>query len=816
MEVEERLAGHECVDHGYLKGRVVRAVTDVHHMVDSLEAISGGRYPGLAPMLDRIAEDLTGVLEDPGYKTPADLVLDLGSVSSADAAVVGGKMASLGETGRLGLPVPDGFAATVAGFRLLVEENGLGAAIQGKAMAAGDWEETRTLAAAIRGRLLSARVPADLEAGILSAYDRLCARTGRTPRVAVRSSAPGEDGELSFAGQFESILNVSREGLCRAWLEVVASLYSPEAVHYRKLHRVPPETACMAVGFVEMIDAGASGMVYSNDPSDPDPGRVLIQAVRGLAVTLADGQASPEAVFLDRGNDPRVLGRAASGQSHRVVCGHDAGVEKIALTADEASRSSLRDEDAVLLARWALVLERHFGGPQDVEWARAMGGNLLLLQSRPLRMAASGTGQMPPVEGRTILVEAGETACPGAGSGIAVHMDEDGDLDSFPEGAVLVAPRSSPRFVRLMSMARAIVTDTGGTPGHIASLSGELPVPTLVGTRDATRRIPAGTVVTVDATGRRVYEGAVDLPGATAVPGEGRAAGRARCRQTRMDRFAGEVVRRIAPLNLTDPRSSAFSIESCVTLHDLARFMHEKSYEEMFRMGEDLGDLRSSSKYLDVFLPMDLYIIDLGGGLEAPSGSRKVKRSHVTSVPLRALLSGILDERIPRYGPRPMDVGGFFSIMARHALTSPEEQRTFRDPCYALVSDRYLNYTARVGYHFGVVDSYCGKTVNKNYVSILFRGGAANIDRRTRRASAIAGILREHGFRVIQVRDRVTARVAKTTLEETVRLLSMVGRMLQFMRQMDVAMVSDATVDLVRDSFLREDYSLKGGSGKGG
>ena len=163
-------------------------------------------------------------------------------------------------------------------------------------------------------------------------------------------------------------------------------------------------------------------------------------------------------------------------------------------------------------------------------------------------------------------------------------------------------------------------------------------------------------------------------------------------------------------------------------------------------MGEHLGDLRGVSTHLDVFLPIDLYVIDLGDGIDAPAGTRRLKVSHIVSAPLKALLAGMLDKRIPRFGPRPMDLRGFMSIMMRHAVTNPEEERTFRDPCYALISDQYLNYTARVGYHFGVVDAYCGETMNKNYISLLFRGGAADYIRRHRRAKAIGGILEHYGF----------------------------------------------------------------------
>ena len=271
----------------------------------------------------------------------------------------------------------------------------------------------------------------------------------------------------------------------------------------------------------------------------------------------------------------------------------------------------------------------------------------------------------------------------------------------------------------------------------------------------------------------------------------------------------------IAPLNLTNPSSGNFAAEGCTTLHDIARFIHEKSYIEMFMLSDNVGDLRAASYHLDVFLPIDLYIIDLGGGLEGTPQQRKVKRAQVTSVPLKAVLDGMMHKKIPRFGARPMDLGGLFSIMMRHAVNSPEEDASFRAPCYAIISDKYLNYAARVGYHFSVVDSYCGLTQNKNYISLVFHGGAADYARRTRRVRAIGEILKEHGFTVKVDHDRVNARLAKTTQEDTVRHLEMIGSLFQFFRQMDAAMVSDESVALYRDAFLRGDYGLEEINGKG-
>ncbi|MEW6441972.1 MAG: PEP/pyruvate-binding domain-containing protein [bacterium] len=816
---QKRLEGGP-IDRAYVQRKAVRAVTDIHTMVESVNAISTGRYPGVREAFDRIASELTSVLQTESPSESAELVLEMPTIHAGHADLVGGKMANLGELrNRLQLPVPDGFAVTTEGFRLALEEGGIWSWIQSEHLDLLSADDLETWSRNLREQIRGLPIPRLLEREILLAYDRMAARIGGEPRLAVRSSALGEDGDLSFAGQFLTILNVSREGLLDAYRQVLASLFSPEAVHYRLLHGVPGESAEMAVGVVAMIEAVASGVIFSRDPSRPDADEVLIQAIRGLGVALAEGSAFPEEIRVPRGDGPGRLVRTPAAQAARIVSSRGAGLQEAVLDPEEAALPCITDEESALLARWAVRLESHFHGPQDVEWAMGADRKIVLLQARPLRLAARGRARAErPLPGFRLLLEGGETACPGVGAGRAVHMDENDPMDSFPQGGVLVARRSSPRFVRVLSRAGAVVTDAGSTTGHMASLARELRVPALLNTRTATRSIPEGSLVTVDATSGFVYEGeipALAALGESTVPDSPPPSPLQARGRTPAGDLLEQILERISPLNLADPRSASFTPERCRTLHDLARYIHERSYAEMFGMGGKLGDARSSSFQLDVFLPIDLYIIDLGGGLEQGVSGRKVKPSQIVSVPLSAFLRGMLNERIPRFGPRPMDVGGFFSVMMRHATTNPEQDATFSDPCYALISDSYLNYTARVGYHFSVVDAYCSSSANKNYINLLFRGGAADGVRRNRRVRAIAGVLGRKGFSVDVRQDTVTARLNKASAEESTASLEMIGAAFQFFRQMDVAMVDEESVRLFEEAFISGDYELKEVKGEG-
>ena len=746
-DLEQKYLEQMFLDRTYIQRRVLRAIADIHTMIEAIMVISGGRYPVLRGKFEEIVFSLNKLLEGSGSGAPLVWVRDLSAVDRNQTDLAGGKAANLGEIRNvLDLPTPEGFVVSTEGFRLLLEKGGLKSWLQDKDLEILATQDVEEISRSIQDQFSKIHVPSSLKEAILGAYDHLIQKTGIEAPMAVRSSALGEDSGFSFAGQFLTLLNVNRDGLVEAYLQVAASLYSSEAIHYRRLHGIPGHSAEMAVAFISMVDAIASGVTFSKDPNQPESGQILIQAIRGLGVPLVEGRTSPEVISLPRDLDRSGIIRVPSQQKTRLILSSQAGLREDSVSLDEAGQDCLSDEEAIRLGQWALLLENHFGSPQDIEWAMDRSRNLILLQSRPLRLLDRKGETSRPLPGYTLLLSGGEVACPGAGTGPAFHMAEDDDPNLFPDGAVLIAKRSSPRFVRLMSKVRAIVTDFGSTTGHMASLSREFGVPTLLNTKTATQKIPQGTIITVDASNGLVYQGEVPVPEWKGTPVGGQTDSLEEKTSTPEFQLLKKIIELIQPLNLTDPLSKTFRDDQCRTLHDLARFIHEKSYEEMFILGEQLGDLRASSYHLDVFLPIDLYLIDLGGGVEGVPKQGKIKRSQISSVPLTALLDGMLDERIPRFGAKPMDYKGFFSIMMRHAVNSPEGEQSFHDPCYAIISDNYLNYTARVGYHFSVVDTYCSNTPNKNYISFTFRGGAADLIRRTRRSRAIASILTDAWF----------------------------------------------------------------------
>ena len=265
----------------------------------------------------------------------------------------------------------------------------------------------------------------------------------------------------------------------------------------------------------------------------------------------------------------------------------------------------------------------------------------------------------------------------------------------------------------------------------------------------------------------------------------------------------------ILPLHLVDPRSPEFSPDFCRSLHDLGRLVHEFSYTEMFKISDLVSAREGYAVKLDAAIPLDLYLIDLGGGLTgADPQAHKVTPDQVASVPLQAVLRGMLREDVRAREPRPVQLSGLLSVMREQMLAAPNVEERFGERSYAIISDKYLNFSSRVGYHYSVLDAYCGATVNKNYITFSFKGGAADDVRRSRRVRAIAIVLMGLDFSVEVKGDRVDARLQKYETPVIQEKLDLIGRLLIFTRQMDMLMTSEAGVEAVAQNFLQGNYSL--------
>ncbi|MCK9376254.1 MAG: PEP-utilizing enzyme [Syntrophobacterales bacterium] len=807
-DLEEKLKGRDVFGMSYVRSQSARAAFHAFRMIKSLDVLSGHKYPVLYGVLDRINSGIKDCLGEKKELPLTEPVLDLARVNQDMVDWVGGKNAHLGEALKIGLPIPAGFAITTRAFADFLAHNDLVDEINKRKMEIDPANPltVQQVSAGLQALITAAEIPPALAAAILDAYARMQVRLGGSLRVSMRSSAIGEDSELSFAGQYLTILNVPGEELLPAYKKILASLYTSRAVSYRLNKGIRDEDIAMSVVCLQMVDAVASGVMYSHHPFNVRDDNLLISAVWGLGPYAVDGVISPDTYRVAKTPELPLLDLKVSHKPVQLVADPVAGLHELPVPEAKQDQPCLSPEQIRTLAAYGIKLEEHYHCPQDVEWALAPDGRLLVLQSRPLRLQAPAAGDLqaiPPVAGYPLLLEGGAAAFPGVGCGPAFLVTRDEDLLDFPDGAVLVARHSSPKFVMVMPKAQAIVTDSGSISGHMASLSREFSLPTLLGTGVATRAIAPGQIVTVDAYAGRVYQGQVpELL-------DRRPARESLLKDTPVYETLKQVGEFILPLRLVDPKSPEFAPEFCRSLHDLGRLVHELSYTEMFKISDLVSAQPGYAVKLDAPIPLDLYLIDLGGGLvEAAARAPKVAVDRVASVPLQALLRGMTLPAVRGREPRPVQLSGLLSVMREQMLAAPNVEERFGERSYAIISDKYLNFSSRVGYHYSVLDAYCGATLNKNYITFSFKGGAADDVRRSRRVRAIAVVLLGLDFAVEVKGDRVDARLAKEPCPVLQEKLDQLGRLLIFTRQMDMLMTSEISVEAVAQNFLQGNYTL--------
>lgn len=443
-----------------------------------------------------------------------DTVKRFAEIGLDDLAAAGGKGANLGELTKAGLPAPPGFVITASAFLDAIDRTGVRGRLR-ELQANVNPEDAASLgaAAAEAQRLIQATpVPPELASAILDAYHELGAGS-----VAVRSSGTMEDtAGTSFAGMNVSFTNVSGDAeLLDRLVDCWASLYGQRVIYYRATNGIADEPA-IAVIVQEMVPSEKSGIVFTADPSTQDRDRMVIEAVFGQGEMAVSGQIEPDTYTFSKAG-PRLLQIRIGNKNAAIVRGPDGHDQKVSLPPDQAAARVLDDAEALEIARLALLVEQHYGNPQDVEWATA-AGKIYLVQSRPITTlgpAPAPASEAMAAAGRVLA--RGLAASAGIASGQVRILGTPQEGSRLKTGEVLVAPMTTPDWVPTMRRAAALVTDGGGMTCHAAIVSRELGVPCVVGTHNATTILRDGESVTVDGAKGEVREGIAAPPAAATV-----------------------------------------------------------------------------------------------------------------------------------------------------------------------------------------------------------------------------------------------------------------------------------------------------------
>jgi pyruvate,water dikinase len=462
-------------------------------------------------------------------------VLWFEKVGRGDVGKVGGKNASLGEMvanlGGQGVRVPPGFATTADAYWRYLEANGLKQKITAALgdLAAGKATLAET-GSAIRRMFVQGEWPKETAEAIRSSYAELCKRVGKKDvDVAVRSSATAEDlPDASFAGQQETYLNIRGDkALLDACRRCYASLFTDRAITYRQVKGFDHMKVALSIGVQHMVrsDLGGAGVMFSIDTESGFDKVVLINAAWGLGENVVQGTVDPDEyiVFKPLLADSKltpIVEKKCGEKAKKMIYTSDAAHPTRNVPASKAERAAfvLADKDILQFARWAVVIEQHYGRPMDMEWAKdGESGELFIVQARPETVQsrrAPGAFRSYRIKSKGRKLVSGLSIGDAVVAGRVCIIDSPKEIDRFVDGAVLVTQTTDPDWVPIMKKAAAIVTDHGGRTSHAAIVSRELGLPAVVGTENATQVLHDEQEVTIScAEGDEgfIYEGKADF-----------------------------------------------------------------------------------------------------------------------------------------------------------------------------------------------------------------------------------------------------------------------------------------------------------------
>ncbi|MBM4128495.1 MAG: phosphoenolpyruvate synthase [Nitrospira sp.] len=445
-----------------------------------------------------------------------DYVLWFKDLGREDVPLVGGKCANLGElSGRIGVPVPNGFAVSASAYQLFLEKTGVQKTIEGllSDLDVSDIGSLQNVAKKIREHIESLPMPEEIEKSVLGAYTELCEQVGKkNVSVAVRSSATAEDmPDASFAGQQDTYLNVTEKDLLGSVKKCWSSLFTPRAIVYRKEKGFSHGEVLISVAVQELVFSHASGVMFTLEPVTGEKDKVVINASWGLGEGIVSGQVTPDEYVVEKGTF-RILDKHIMKKERQTISDAKGSTKWTPVARNLQEKPAVDDETIVRLAKYAVQIENHYGVAQDIEWAIDKDSRIFILQARPETVHV-GKKELRPEEKKEfmekdILVR-GIGVSPGHGTGPVKIILDIKDITHFRQRDVLVTEMTTPDWVPAMKIASAVVTNLGGKTCHAAIVSREMGIPCVVGTENATKVLQNGEVVTVDGQRGIIFKGTI-------------------------------------------------------------------------------------------------------------------------------------------------------------------------------------------------------------------------------------------------------------------------------------------------------------------
>ena len=432
-------------------------------------------------------------------------VLWFKEISKKDISMVGGKNANLGELMRkTKVPVPNGFAITTKAYDYFIRYNKLQDKIKSliSKLDKKNLKNLERIGAEVRKLILLGEFPEDLKKDIISHYKKLSQQYGKKEEsVAVRSSATAEDlADASFAGQQESYLNMKGEKqVLEAVKKCMASLFTNRAISYREDKGFDHFCVKLSVAVQKLVHSKSSGVMFSLDPDSGNRNFVFINGSWGLGDYIVQGKVNPDSFYVLK--ETKTIISKKLGSKKVMEVRSPAGVKHKVVPQSMRKKFCISDKEVLQLADYCMQIEKHYGRPMDVEWAKDTDGKLYIVQARPETVhSVSRVLEEYALKERSVVLVEGDSIGRKIGTGKVNIIKSVKNISDFKPGQVLVTEMTDPDWEPVMKIASAIVTEKGGRTSHAAIVSRELGIPAVIGTENATKVLKSGQSVTVDCT----------------------------------------------------------------------------------------------------------------------------------------------------------------------------------------------------------------------------------------------------------------------------------------------------------------------------
>ena len=752
----------------------------VQKMIVALGDLGDQRCGDLLKALQHFDRQTTPLFE-PALSIPAlPILVPLEDVRGDMIPLVGHKAANLAIIGsEIGLPVPRGFVLTARAFDHFMEANDLPGVIEAYLRDLGmeDYGLIEERCEAIHRLILQARVPDDIAAAIETQLSRWQRAPDQPLFTAVRSTAIGEDTEISFAGQFATQLNVPPDALLAAYKEVLASKYAPGATLYRMRYGLDDRTTPMAVLIMAMIPSRASGVVYTRNPSRPEQTDLQISAIHGLGEYLMSGAATPHMHTVCRRTGHVTTGHRAA-QSHWMRPLPEGGTRLEPMPAERKDLLPIDEATTRCLADWGARLEKHFGAPQDIEWALDTRQHLYILQSRPLGLdgpsAVAETGI--PLKRLSVIHKGGRKACSGIVCGRIYRVDQALPGKKIPADSILVIPRAAPEYTPVIGLVRGVIAAKGSAASHLASVAREFGVPMIVDTGCPVDQWIPGQWVTLHADTVTVYEGRIRSSDGGPLPAVA-------------DPFETPVRRRLRALSsrithhqppLSDEGDAAASEPA--TLYDLIGHVHRYALETLHNRAPNIRKPFRTLRWSGDNAAVD-FMAQPAMASEASDPASQTGPVHEGGEGLlHDLWSGLSTGQGADHPNRPLALEGF-----------------------ALLGAQSFWAAIPLGTQQTLVEAIHDPRENTIRIRLRILGGTDPYYKRCLRTRLLAGVLEELGFMLHLKGVLLDASVMAPELNRGSDLLARLGQLLVFSRENDQALVGPWVVEVLRNTFLASD-----------